>query len=145
MQRKRTVLASLALSLAVAIAQTGGCMEVSVGGKSAEDIFHDPQTLALVKAACDGDLTKVDGLVKQGANVNATGERDVTPLTWGLVCKSKAGVEELLKLGANPNFKMEKGDSATWLAAGSDDPEWLPLMLAHGGVRISGLVTYQPL
>ena len=59
--------------MAVALIQAAGCSEVSVSGKTAKDVFQDPQTLALVEAACDGDIPKIDALVTQGANVNATG------------------------------------------------------------------------
>lgn len=115
------------------IMQTAGCGEVKISGKTASDVFHNPQTLALVEAACHGDLAKVDALVKQGANVNATGYRDMTPLFWTMLCKNYAGVKELLESGADPNYKMEGDMSAMWAAAGSDDLHFLPMMLAHGG------------
>lgn len=133
MRGYRSVLVGVALGLALAVTQSGGCAEVSVGGKTAKDVFTDPKVLALVEAACKGDTTRVEQLVKQGANVNATGYREVTPLVWAMECHSKAGVKKLLELGADPNFKMEGDLSATWMAAGSNDPEWLPMMLAHGG------------
>lgn len=133
MRGYRSVLAGMALGLALAVTQSGGCAEVSVGGKTAKDVFTDPQVLALVEAACKGDTAHMEQSVKQGANVNATGYREVTPLVWAMECHSKAGVRKLLELGANPNFKMEGDLSATWMAAGSNDPEWLPMMLAHGG------------
>lgn len=113
--------------------QAAGCSEVSISGKTAEDVFTNPQTLALVEAACNGDLAKVDSLVRQGANVNATGYRDTTPLSWVMLCRNYAGMQKLLELGANPNYKMEGDMSAVWLAAGGDDPKWLGILLAHGG------------
>ncbi len=125
----------LALGLMTMIMQTAGCGQVVIGGKSASDVFTDPQTLALVNAACAGDIPKIDTLVKQGASVNATGYRDMTVLIWTMECHNHGGAERLLQLGANPNFKMKQsGDmSAMWLAAGSSDPRWLPMMLARGG------------
>lgn len=110
-----------------------GCAAVKIGGKTAADVFTDPQTLTLVQAACDGNLTKMDELVKAGANVNATGYRDTSVLAWVMLCKSYAGMKKLLELGANPNYKMEGDMSPMWLAAGGDDPRWLPLLLDHGG------------
>ena len=113
--------------------RTGPNAEVS--GKSTRDVFQDPQSRALAEAACHGDLPKLDALVKHGANVNATGYRDVSVLAWTMICKNYKGAERLLELGANPNFKMTGtgDDSPMWLAAGSNDPHWLPMMLAHGG------------
>jgi len=106
---------------------------VSISGKTAKDVFTDPQTLALVEASCHGDLAKMDALVRRGANVNATGYRDMTPLFWTMACKNYRGIEKLLELGANPNYKMEGDISAMYASSGSDDPHFLPLMLAHGG------------
>lgn len=133
MNRARTLRWLAGLTLAAAMIQAGGCGEVTISGKTAKDVFQDPQTLALVEAACDGDLPKIEALVKQGANVNAVGYRDMTPLFWTMECKNYAGVEKLLELGANPNYKMEGDISAMWASAGSSDSHFLPLMLAHGG------------
>ena len=119
--------------MAVTLIQAAGCSEVSVSGKTAKDVFQDPQTLALVEAACDGDIPKIDALVTQGANVNATGYEDTSVLAWTMQCRNYKGIERLLDLGANPNYKMDGGDSPTWLAAGSSDHHFLPLMLEHGG------------
>ena len=119
--------------MAVALIQAAGCSEVSVSGKTAKDVFQDPQTLALVEAACHGDIPKIDALVTQGANVNATGYEDTSVLAWTMQCRNYKGIERLLDLGANPNYKMDGGDSPTWLAAGSSDHHFLPLMLEHGG------------
>lgn len=104
-------------------------------GKSTREVFKDPQTLALAEAACHGDIPKIDALVKQGANVNATGYRDMSVLSWTMACRSHRGAEQLLELGANPNFKMKgvADISPMWLAAYVSDPRWLPMMLAHGG------------
>ena len=119
--------------VAAALIQTAGCSEVSVSGKTAKDVFQDPQTLALAEAACNGDLSRIDALVKQGADVNATGYRDTSVLAWTMQCRNYQGIERLLELGANPNYKMEGDMSPMWLAAGSSDPNFLPMMLAHGG------------
>lgn len=129
----RRVLPALLMLGTLTIMQTAGCSEVKISGKTASDVFQNPQTLALVEAACHGDLAKVDALVKQGTKVNATGYRDTSVLAWVMLCKNYAGMEKLLELGANPNYKMEGDMSPVWLAAGSPDPKLLPILLAHGG------------
>jgi len=123
----------VALLAVGAIIQTAGCSEVKFGGKSAGEVFEVPQVAALAEAGCDGDLAKMDTLVRQGVDVNATGDQGGPVLAWVLFCKNYAGVEKLLSLGANPNYKIGGGDSVTWIAAAADDQKWLPLMLAHGG------------
>jgi hypothetical protein len=75
----------------------------------------------------------MDTLVKKGVDVNATGDQGGPVLWWVFGCKNYAGVEKLLSLGANPNYKVGGTDSVMWIAAAADDPKWLPLMLAHGG------------
>lgn len=122
-----------AIVLMASTMQAAGCSEVKISGKTARDVFRNPQTLMLVEAACSGDLAKMDALVRQGADVNATGYRDMTPLFWTMACRNYGGVEKLLELGADPNYKMEDGASVMWGAAGSSDPHFLPLMLTHGG------------
>lgn len=116
-----------------AIMQIAGCSEVKFGGKTAREVFHAPQVAALAEAGCDGDLAKMDALAKQGVDVNATGDQGGPVLMWVLGCQNYAGVEKLLSLGANPNYKVGGTDSVTWVAAGAKDPKWLALMLAHGG------------
>jgi uncharacterized protein len=123
------VLALFVLGAASQVAEGG---EATIGGKTAREVFLAPQSLALVEASCRGNLEKMDALSGQ-ADVNASGYRDMTPLFWTMACKNYAGVEKLLKMGADPNYKMEGDVSATWAAAGSDDPHFLPLMLDHGG------------
>lgn len=122
-----------ALLAAGVIMQTAGCSEVKFGGKTAREVFDVPQVAALAEAGCNGDLAKMDALVKKGVDVNATGDQSGPVLWWVFGCKNYAGVEKLLSMGANPNYKVGGTDSATWIAAGADDPKWLALMLAHGG------------
>lgn len=122
-----------ALLASGAIMQSAGCSEVKFGGETAEEVFKVPGVVALAEAGCAGDLAKMDALAEQGVDVNATDDQGGPVLWWIWRCKNYAGVEKLLSLGANPNYKVGGTESATWLAAGADDPKWLSLMLAHGG------------
>lgn len=110
-----------------------GCDAMSQGGRSVEKVFPEPKVLALVKAAEAGNTQKMDALVRQGADVNYIGQEGITPLVWVMADHNKAGVEKLLKLGADPNKKIEDENSATWLAAGRDDPQMLELLLQYHG------------
>jgi ankyrin repeat protein len=111
----------------------GGCGEVQIKGKTAKDVFSDPKVVELVNAACAGDAKVMDEAIRGGANVNAVGYRTTPALIWVMESLNKKGIEKMLQLGANPNLPMQGGETATWFAAGSDDPELLRLMLKYGG------------
>ena len=110
-----------------------GCDAIGQGGRSVEKVFPEPKVLALVKVAEAGDTQKMEALVRQGADVNYAGQEGMTPLVWVMADHNKAGVEKLLKLGADPNKKIDDENSATWLAAGRDDPQMLELLLQYHG------------
>ena len=105
----------------------------TLGGRHASDVFPAPKTAALARAACEGPVSKIDALVKAGADVNGRGEKNITPLIWAMTCHNYKGIEALLAHGANPNQPMEYGETPVWLAAGGSDPKLLPILLAHGG------------
>ena len=107
--------------------------EFLLHGISPQKIFHNSSTAALAEAACEGLVSKIDALVKAGADVNGRGEKNITPLIWAMTCHNYKGIEALLAHGANPNQPMEYGQTPTWLAAGGSDPKILPLLLVHGG------------
>ncbi|RME28189.1 MAG: hypothetical protein D6806_03330 [Deltaproteobacteria bacterium] len=116
----------------------------------AEEFFSDPKVIALCKAIEAKDLGKIDELIAQGADVNARGRGNMTPLLWAF-----PGGEEvfrrILEHGADPNVKLTEKiypfyawDSVTFLAAGPspshacifhDIPmdNYLELVLEHGG------------
>ena|SRR5258708_40108972 len=60
----------------------------NLSGRAAE-VFSDPSALALAKAAENGDLTKLDRLLKKGVNVNSVGKFGVTPLWWAIRTRNK--------------------------------------------------------
>jgi ankyrin repeat protein len=123
----------LALSACMTTACATELMEKKIGGKSAGEVFADPKVVELVKAACASDVDRTEKLAKQGADVNYVGLLGATPLLWVMTSRSHAGVEKLLELGANPNYRTPAGLSATWFAAGGDDPKLLELMLRYRG------------
>jgi ankyrin repeat protein len=59
--------------------------------------------------------------------------KDASPLFLALAAQDKGKVLQLLKEGADPNAPSESGDSATAWAATMDDPQFLEIILAHGG------------
>ena len=95
--------------------------------------FQDPQVLQLATAAAHGDIGKIDALKTAGVDINSVGYNGVTPLLWALVQGNKAGYEELLKLGANPNHVDDDHEAAIILASEMVDSDFLRITLAHGG------------
>lgn len=120
-------LATLFWTMAVA-----SCGEAEVGGKTADEIFSDRQVAALADAAAEGDLAAVDRAVEAGADVNAVGIDDATPLFWAIGAQNKEGFKRLLEHGADPFYQPHDFYSVVQLAAGADDPEFLEILLDQG-------------
>lgn len=99
-----------------------------------QEIFaSDPQVAALTAAAARGDAEEVKRLAAAGADVNARGAQNVTPLVWTLAKGKLSGLKALLEAGADPNFQYEGKYSAMSLAASGNRPEALEVLLQHGG------------
>lgn len=138
---------ALALA-AVAILTLTSCREAQPGwgmaalrGRSASEQFSAPGVARLADAACQGDVGGVRRALRDGADPNFVGRDWLTPLHWAVACESVRGATELLRAGANPNYRAEDaeglssgfGFSPTFLAAGSLNRRILPLLLQHGG------------
>ncbi|MEI7932636.1 MAG: ankyrin repeat domain-containing protein [Alphaproteobacteria bacterium] len=107
--------------------------EKPIGGKLSGQVFLDAKVAALARSACHGDRGGVARAVRGGANPNGPGYDGVTPLYWAMACKNLAGTEALLEAGSDPNLKFGGDFSATHLAAGMPDPDYLKIMLRHHG------------
>ena len=93
-----------ALSMVTALALTS-CM-LTVGGKSVDDVFTDLPARYLGEGGVRRRDGKIDRLIKQGADVNATGYGGTSILMWGMECHSKSGVEALLKHHADLDYSI---------------------------------------
>lgn len=100
---------------------------------TAENFFSNRAHIELAAAAAKGNTRKLNQLLKQGADLNARGKDDMTPLMWAMIRTNKAGFRYLLEHGANPNVPIDSGDSVMSVSAMADDPEYLDLVLKHGG------------
>lgn len=110
----------------------------------AEDYFDDPQVVALCRAIEANDLEEIDRLVTAGADVNALGKDNMTPLLWAYPDNQSDRFEKLLELGADPNVIFQsnfnsdgkvtfRGTSITHLASATWFPRYFDLVFAHGG------------
>ncbi len=108
----------------------------------AEDYFDDPQVIALCDAIEANDLPEMDRLIAAGADVNAIGKDNMTPLLWAFPDNKLDRFTKLLEAGADPNVVVtsyfdSKGimpdDSVMTLAAGTNFEGYLKAVLKHGG------------
>jgi ankyrin repeat protein len=110
-----------------------------------ERAFPDPRAQALAIAAEQGDAAEVRRLMQdEGIDPDTIfGGHDggMPLLAWPIYAKSTAGLRAMLEAGADPNAKKRSpstrgeryhANAMVW-AAENEDPEYLRLLLAHGG------------
>jgi hypothetical protein len=131
--KKPALLPGRMLVLTVLIVLTSGCAEIKLGGKRAQEAFNDSLTAQMVHEAVRGHNAKVAKLIEQGADVNAIGTKETTPLMWVLAAGHLDVAELLLKKGADPNYRLSSGESIMALAAGGDTVNGLKLLLDYDG------------
>ena len=131
------ILGATGVGIATLIGTPSGAdrLEHLVGGKPADQVFQDRRVASLVNAACEGDVAAMKRSIADGADPNFFGSGSVTPLFWALACRNSAGVEQLLRAGADPNFMLpgEHGFSPVWGAAAIENSKFLKLLLQYGG------------
>jgi hypothetical protein len=111
-------------------------------GWKAADFFTDPQVIALCDAIAANDVARMKELIAAGADVNALGKGNMTPLLWAFVDNKPERFRLLLEAGANPNVYIESdfgirqafspGDSVTHMACRSTFDHFWPVF-EHGG------------
>lgn len=103
--------------------------------ETAQGYFGDTEEARLARAAAEGRVDEVTRLVRSGADVNALGQKNMTPLGWALTARNTQGMRALLQAGADPNQSIgpEKQFHPVWLAAGMDTPEPLRVLLEFKG------------
>jgi len=88
---------------------------------------------ALSWAVHRNDLESAELLIQAGADVNATNDYGVTPLS--LACaniQNAAMVKRLLEAGSNPNSVQVKGETVLMTCSRTGNAEAVKLLLAHG-------------
>jgi len=124
-------------------------------GWKAEDYFTDPQVIALCRAIEANDLAEMQRLVQAGADVNARGKGNMTPLLWAFPDNHLPRFKWLLEHGANPNVIVEgefntrqhisRGDSVTIMACKTSPPGYFEAVFDNGGdpnIRHTGLLGF---
>ena len=124
---------ALALALTSLAISSPACAEHRIGGKSISDVFKDPGLAEITDAGCRGDTKTVARLAAIGVDPNGPGLDSVPPIFWAIHCENLAGMEALLKAGANPNYFIPGKFSITYQAATYRNPRILQLILKYGG------------
>ncbi len=109
----------------------------------AEDYFIDPRVIALCRAIEANDLAEMERLVQAGADVNARGKGNMTPLLWAFPDNHLPRFKWLLEHGADPNVKIESefntrgfmipGDAVTHFVCKTAFPGYFDAVFEHGG------------
>ena len=110
----------------------------------AEDYFDDTMVVKLCHAIEAEDLPGIRRLVADGADVNARGKGNMTPLLWAYPDNRPERFSLLLELGADPNVIFEssfnaeahvvfEGTSVTHLASETAFPRYFDAVFDHGG------------
>lgn len=106
----------------------------TVNGLTVDQVFSDPSVARLATLGCSGDQPGIAAL-RGVVDPNSTGLSGITPLLWALDCRNLAGVEALLRMGADANQSTggRGGYTPVLVAASVEDPAFLRLLLQHGG------------
>ncbi|MBE1161771.1 ankyrin repeat domain-containing protein [Dyella acidiphila] len=110
-----------------------GCGSVQLAGKSASEVFHDPQVVSLIRAAGDHDEKKAKSLLVAGVDINASGEAGITPLIWMIAKHDNEAIHLLLELGADPNKPWQQGEAPVYMAASAGNVPLLNMLLDYHG------------
>jgi ankyrin repeat protein len=95
------------------------------------EVFADSRVADLASAVAEGDKEKI-GRLATVANVDATGDDDVTLMQWAVLSGSISGLDALLQAGADPTRFGMDGYTVLHTAAMVKDPRYLELLLARG-------------
>ncbi|MBV9743867.1 MAG: ankyrin repeat domain-containing protein [Acidobacteriia bacterium] len=79
-----------------------------------------------------GDLTAVQQLIEQHADVNAPQADGATPLHWAVYHSDREMLDLLLRAGANPKVANREGATPLWLASINGDTTTITALLKAG-------------
>ena len=91
-----------------------------------------PETVRLLAAATEGDVTEMDAAVKAGADVNGSDEVVGPPLVAAASTENREAVKFLVDKGAYVNATNNRGMTALMMASASDRVETVQYLLANG-------------
>lgn len=109
----------------------------------ADKFFDDALVIQLCHAIENNDLAEMERLIELGADVNARGEGNMTPLLWAFPDGKLERFKKLLDHGADPNVRLTShvgvpsgfmiGDSVTTLSSCTHFPGYYEAVMQAGG------------
>ncbi|WP_062366916.1 ankyrin repeat domain-containing protein [Variovorax paradoxus] len=115
------------LAVALGLGASAG-VSAQVPPQAAELLAYE----GLHRAAWQGDLVKLKGLIASGANLDARDPRGRTPLHVATHARQREAVKLLAKAGANLDLLDDDRYDAVTIAAVADDAATLALLLSLG-------------
>jgi ankyrin repeat protein len=111
------------------------------GGQVTPELYFDGQMLELGRAIAKGDTANIVAAINSGADPNGIGREGVTPLIFAFGTHQKKAMVTLLENRADPNMRITapqaiegiRGQTAVTIVAGTEDNEYLEILLDHGG------------
>jgi ankyrin repeat protein len=91
------------------------------------------ESIALFRAAKEGDATKIRVLVESGADAESTDENGWTPLFWAIKNRHVKAVAELITAGASLKSEARNGLTPLALAVKTGSPLIISLVSQTGG------------
>ena len=110
----------------------------ALGGSmvTTDKVFADPRVAQLANAAQDGDIARIQQLIKAGAPVKFVGQQGMTVTHYALRARRNAPqvMELLLKAGADPVSMLSDGNNVPHYAVSRDkaDPEVVKVLMSYG-------------
>lgn len=122
------------LTLAVmSLVPISGCsFSVDAQDLNPTELFSDQQVVGLADAACQGNPALVQKLVAEGADPNAFGKDDFTPLLYALHCRNISGFTSLIQNGADVDLISNGRHTPVILATSLEDASFLDVLLKSG-------------
>lgn len=96
----------------------------------AGNVFANAEAATLATAMAGGDVERMGRLARE-VDLETRGDRNVTLLQWALLNRNLAGLQALLKAGADPAQPGIDGSTAVHMAAMAEDPIYLETLLVH--------------
>ena len=134
---RQIITTTLATLLTIALGLLTACVAVDSPSSAMEEAVtmktdNEEQNMELIAAADQGDLTRVETLLAEGADVHATNANGVTPLIAAAYRNHVDVAKVLIEAGADVNVQDNTQQSAYLISTSDGYLEMLRLTLAHG-------------